>query len=136
MECGGKGGCDGATAELALDYLAANGGITQDKAYQYTSFSGEDGVCLDKEVDKSPIVKIGGYKSVPTNNLIATMYALSQGPLVVAVAASSWMMYGGGIFDTCKKNAILNHAVTMVGYGLQGGKGYWLIRNSWGSAWG
>merc|ERR1740121_3619331 len=61
------------------------------------------------------------------------------GPLSVAVAASSWSFYGGGVFDGCDydKNIEINHAVQLVGYGTDASQGdYWIIRNSWGPNWG
>merc|ERR1719235_2987060 len=118
-----------------MDYLSSAGGIVAEKQYQYTSLWGDSGVC-DAEKSKSPTVLVGGYVSVPSNNLQALMYAVSQGPVVVAVDASPWSFYGAGIFNSCKRDATLNHAVLLVGYGMDGAKGYWLIRNSWGSDWG
>jgi cathepsin L len=61
---------------------------------------------------------------------------VEQGPVAISVAADSWFEYAGGIFDGCDKNVIVNHAVTLYGYGEQGAHKYWLIRNTWGPTWG
>merc|ERR1719161_3474368 len=73
--CGGTGGCDGATSELALEAAAKAGGVAMESDYPYTSMFGESGVCAAEKV-KNPVVMVDGYKSVPSNNLMATMYAL------------------------------------------------------------
>merc|ERR1712024_198372 len=60
------------------------------------------------------------------------------GPLSVAVDASKWSFYSGGIFDSCdySRNIEINHAVQLVGYGSDSDGDYWIVRNSWGSRWG
>lgn len=45
-------------------------------------------------------------------------------------------MYESGIFDGCGKDAIIDHAVTAMGYGEENGNKFWLIQNSWGDDWG
>merc|ERR1739838_878807 len=61
------------------------------------------------------------------------------------VFASYWGSYGGGVYDDSRcceavsdNNCIwtLNHEISVVGYGTEGGKDYWLVKNSWGSGWG
>jgi len=46
----------------------------------------------------------------------------------------------GGVFiDPTCPNQIINHAVSLVGYGTTNSTGtpvnYWIVRNSWGSRW-
>ena len=61
-------------------------------------------------------------------------------PLNIYVAASTWYLYSptdtNSIFKcsqaTSTKNGKLNHAVLLAGYGV----GYWLVKNSWGDAYG
>ena len=56
------------------------------------------------------------------------------GPLSIALDASSFSLYQGGVFDKCDydKNIEINHGVQLVGYGSSPDEGdYWLVRNSW-----
>jgi C1A family cysteine protease len=62
--------------------------------------------------------------------------ALASGPVPVYVqVTNSFRQYGSGIFNGVCGSAI-NHAVTAVGYGVENGKTYFIIRNSWGTGWG
>jgi hypothetical protein len=45
-------------------------------------------------------------------------------------------MYHSGILDTTACGTNLDHAVAAVGYGTEGGKDYYIVRNSWGASWG
>lgn len=61
------------------------------------------------------------------------MQALQSHVVSVAfeIGHSSFMSYHSGVWDkSCGSGG--GHAVAVVGYK----KGYWIIRNSWGSTWG
>jgi len=138
-ECGGTGGCRGATPELGLNFIAKHG-IVRESDLPYTSgTSGEDETC---PTDLSPVrVKVQDFRMLPSNDLEAVKRHLAKvGPLAVSLDASSFSMYTSGVFSECDYNddIDLNHAVQLVGYGTDpNGKGdYWLIRNSWGPEWG
>merc|ERR1712032_1511897 len=61
-----------------------------------------------------------------------------RGVVAVSASATGWNYYWSGVYNGCSKNAVVNHAVTLIGYGrdesLQ--KDFWHIQNSWGSSWG
>lgn len=52
--------------------------------------------------------------------------ALMIEPVAVAVDASNWAYYIGGVLKNCKKN--LDHGVLLVGMTPD----FWKIKNSWG----
>merc|ERR1711957_902330 len=70
-----------------------------------------------------------GYKLVAKNE--AAMYdALKSGPISIAVDASTWHSYRGGVVTSCGTG--MNHAVVISGYDSD--KDAWTVRNSWGSS--
>lgn len=135
--CGGQGNCQGATAELAFDYVANSNGLLEEYQYSYTSYYGNESECNIPK-NSIPKVKIDGYTKLPTNNYQALLYALATyGPIAVSVDASNWHAYSHGIFNGCnQRNPDINHAVVLVGYGEENGEKYWLVRNSWSASWG
>lgn len=132
-QCGGTGGCDGATPELAFNWAKENGlHLLSSQAYTATSNCPKQAF-----LDKGPVVKIQGFVHYSDNDPQKVMAALvTAGPVAVGVAASEWFSYAEGVFDGCSRDATVDHAVLMVGYGSEGQLGYWKIRNSWGPNFG
>jgi len=131
QHCGGSGGCDGATGELAYAYMRDHG-IPTESDLPYT---GRAGLCDGAAA--SGRVLVSGFSQLPSNQAAPLMSALAeQGPVVVAVDGGPWFDYDGGVFDGCDRDAVLNHAVLAKGWGRDGARGYWLIQNSWGREWG
>jgi len=61
-----------------------------------------------------------------------------RGPISCGVDATALMDgYEGGIFYQHKPDWQINHDIGIVGYGeTDDGEEYWIMRNSWGTAWG
>eukprot|EP00928_Gymnodinium_smaydae_P034458 TRINITY_DN24409_c1_g1_i1.p1 TRINITY_DN24409_c1_g1~~TRINITY_DN24409_c1_g1_i1.p1 ORF type:complete len:411 (-),score=61.41 TRINITY_DN24409_c1_g1_i1:593-1753(-) len=136
--CGGTGGCDGATAQLAFNYTIENGGLASVWRSPYTSgLDGKDGNCSAAWANES-VASIKGYQDLPENDAHHLKMAVANhGPIAVSVDASNWGAYQRGIFDGCNKtHPVINHAVTLVGYGEEKGIKYWLVRNSWSTLFG
>lgn len=61
----------------------------------------------------------------------------NHGPIACSVAVPDDMMnYTGGIYESKEKFTGTSHVVSVVGYGVEDGKKYWYLRNSWGTHWG
>jgi cathepsin X len=62
----------------------------------------------------------------------------NRGPISCGIYAyQAFDDYTGGVFCETPVGG-LNHAISIVGYGTDtaSGQDYWLVRNSWGTAWG
>jgi len=139
QECGGKGGCDGATVELAFEYVFKYG-LATEKQVPYTG-SGSKCQRSQSFMQTRPagkLFKMRSWKRLPENKYQPLMQAVAQkGPVGVSVGANGWTSYSSGIFDACEKDVVINHAVTLIGYGKSDkGDKFWLIQNSWGGSWG
>lgn len=151
-ECGGTGGCYGATVNVGIDYLTSTSGLSSQwtNPYQtqvyYNSYTGTNGECLDgvtmsgsggSSILVAPAeVQVTGYTSLGTNSYTDLMAALAKGPVAVSVDAD-FGAYESGIYSGCNaSDPLIDHAVVAVGYGEEDGVNYWLVRNSWTPNWG
>jgi len=138
-QCGGTGGCNGAIAELAIDYIKTVG-IQEEWTWPYQSYWGKNFNC-SVAATSFPVTNVSGYTHVGHNDADAVLDALAHaGPLAISVDASQWSNYESGIFSGCSyaKNISMDHAVQAVGYGFDetANQAYWLVRNSWSAGWG
>ena len=57
------------------------------------------------------------------------------GPLSIAVDATSFQTYTGGILTNCISQQV-DHGVLAVGFDDAHNPPYWIIKNSWAASWG
>jgi len=146
-QCGGTGGCGGGTSALAFEGLSKHGGIPSEWTYAYVSGLGGNQTCrapsqIPAQQPHSGSIMLAanvtGHVSLPTNSYSAMLEAVAtKGPITITVDAGGWHDYATGIFDGGNHtNPDLDHLVQLMGYGSEGGKDYWIIRNSWTPEWG
>lgn len=130
----GNLGCSGGMVDRAYRYIKRFG-LSSEKDYPYTA---KDNVCKFKSIMKSDNKTfITGWKNVqPLNETRLTETLYNIGPIAIAIDASgdAFRFYKSGIYDNCGYN--LNHAVLLVGYGVENGQEYYTIKNSWGETYG
>jgi len=134
MDCdSNNNACNGGNPYMALEYIIQNGGIDTEADYPYQMAKG---YC---KYSNSNSYAITGAKRVSFGSESALKSAVAQVPVSVAIDAShySFQLYQGGVYDepSCSSYQ-LDHGVLAVGYGSESGKDYWIVKNSWGAAWG
>lgn len=82
----------------------------------------------------------GGAYNVSLSEDDLRVQLFQVGPISVAFQViAGFRDYKSGVYTTdfCKNGPQdVNHAVLAVGYGSENGVNYWIIKNSWGAAWG
>lgn len=122
--------------DYAFEFIKSNGGIDTEDDWGYYSSWGFGTWCNARKRTDRHVVTIDGYEDVPKDDELALKKAVSQQPVAVGICASPAMQfYTSGVIDTCCDE--LNHGVLAIGYGHDAQHGdYWLVKNSWGGAWG
>ncbi|KAK9101541.1 hypothetical protein Scep_024971 [Stephania cephalantha] len=111
----------------AFEYLKYNGGLETEEVYPYT---GKDGSC-----------KFNAENIAVKGDEDELKYAVGLvRPVSIAFqVVRDFRHYNGGVYtsNTCGSTPMdVNHAVLAVGYGVENGVPYWLVKNSWGADWG
>lgn len=139
--CGGTGGCEGSTVELAFDWVLHNGCATEhDVPYKGEDLDANTAKCTDANLMSKASDALAirgdhhspgsaasgaafgmvGYKMLERNKYMPLMQALYQhGPVATSTAADQWYEYSSGVFDGCSNSTstVVDHAVTLFGYG-------------------
>jgi len=128
-------GCNGGWPYLAMDYVRDHG-IDTEASYPYTSAAGYAAACQASSGTQAAI-QVTSHIVVESDEDAMAAWVTKNGPLSISVDAMTqyWWPYTSGIMSTCC-NTDVDHAVLIVGFGIEAGQKYWLIKNSWSDSWG
>jgi len=125
-------GCNGGSMDEGLTYTQTYDLMTE-ADYPYTA---QDGSCTYPGAGHG-----AGYTNKSKSDIAANKTAfkasVATGPTSIAIEADqmAFQFYSGGILDSgCGQQ--LDHGVLAVGYGVENGTTYAIVKNSWGGSWG
>jgi len=140
VSCECPGSCNGGFQEEALEYII-DPGVADETCFPYLgckNWNSGTGTCIQEWpcnlcTDwQDTAAYITGYEHVANTQAAYKQALVAYGPLAIALDATGWSSYSGGIFVSSP--AVANHAVVLVGYNDT--DDYWIVKNSWGSSWG
>lgn len=130
LDCGDDDGCEGGNQIEAFDLISEVGVAMEEDYYEYADVQLK---CRRKA--KKETFKIDGYMRIfEEKDILEALQTI--GPVTVAYSSQNLRKYFGGILSDKSECSKPNHAVTIVGFGTEGGKDYYTIKNSWGTHFG
>lgn len=130
----GSLGCNGGEMDGAFSY-AIDHGMCSESAYPYVS-----GTTLNAGTCQkcTTVATMSGCADVAPNNQVLLKQAVAMGPVSIAIEADTryFQSYSTGVLTSTSCGTQLDHGVLIVGYGVESGIKYWLVKNSWGTTWG
>lgn len=141
LDCSGGGaynnsGCRGGTVSESLKFVSDNNGIDTEPSYPY--HGNDNSTCRSNAIQTNFTIKSINRITPGQEWLLQTTIA-SVGPVTVHFDASleSFQFYSSGIYyDYACSKTNGNHYGLAVGYGTEHKLGYYIVKNSFGKAWG
>lgn len=132
--------CNGGSIQSVFAYAKSHK-LFLGSGYPY---SGKNGICRDNLTIPASTIRLKGYDWVNSSDYHQLEQAVSEGPIVVAIAAENdavrFYKPGTVIESNCTTaddSTSVDHAVLLVGFGTEdNGVDYWLVQNSWGEQYG
>merc|ERR1719192_2080353 len=138
VDCGygqyGANGCNSAAPHAYVKWSKESGaGLAHESTYPYSN-TNPTLTCPANLATYNQGAAVTDYYYTYSGDEATLMKLVAEhGAAVTSVNADGpFQDYGGGVFAGCTSSDT-NHAVTVVGYGTEGGQDYWLVKNSWGA---
>jgi len=149
ISCSGDDGCHGGEAYNAYEWMGKNE-VTDETCSIYRARGHDNGQACSQMtkcencMPGKPCFAQDDYKYYHSDQYghvkgeQAMMQEIYQrGPIACGVAVpDSLENYTGGIYNDTTGDKNIVHDISVVGYGVENGTKYWVVRNSWGSHWG
>lgn len=142
-------GCHGGEAYNAFEWMAKNE-VTDETCSIYRARGHDNGqVCSAMNIcrncspgeacvvpDKYLVYGVEEFGTVSGETNMMQEIA-QRGPIACGIAVPQTLEdYTGGIYCDDTGDMEIVHDISVVGYGVENGQKYWLVRNSWGTHWG
>lgn len=164
LNCGNAGSCHGGSVVGPFSWISeiskkTGSGISYETSNPYLACSSEsqEGICPHADwscnamnvartcstfsdsgghcagLSHYPNATISEFGEVSgADKMAAEIYA--RGPISCGIDAAPILDYTGGIVSM--PGSGVDHVISVVGWGQEAGKDYWIVRNSWGEFWG
>jgi hypothetical protein len=132
------GGCGGGWMDNAFNWLLTSrgGNALTSASIPYQSGSGAVPSCTSINIGAGTVgAHFSSYVDISGGEAVMANFVYQHGPISIAVDATTFQFYTGGIVTSCVSSQI-NHAVLIVGFDKTHSPPYWIIRNQWGVGWG
>jgi cathepsin X len=142
-------GCEGGDFLTAYQYMKTYG-ISDETCSPYQAVGHTNGLgCTDDIICKNcapgegcwvpdswDYYTVDEFGELPNSEAAIMTELVQRGPVTCGIDAEYILNYSGGILSFNTTSYSINHAVSIVGYGVENGVKYWWVRNSWGTYWG
>jgi len=145
LDCSNAGNCSGGNVNQLHQY-AMDKGIPHETCNNYLAKVQQcttENQCYTCSPDGScaPIANYTKYTvsefGVVNGSLNMQAEIYTRGPITCLIdATTGFHAYSGGVYSEYNVSPQVNHAVSIVGWGVSGNQTYWIGRNSWGTVWG